>query len=66
MFTEELRAEQDMAAAPETVWEVLTKFDEFAEWNPFIVSIRGDSAVGTRLTVRLEPPGGRGRPCAQS
>ena len=60
VFTEELRAEQDIAAAPETVWEVLTKFDEFAEWNPFIVSIRGDSAVGTRLTVRLEPPGGRG------
>jgi hypothetical protein len=59
-FTEELRAEQDIAAAPDRVWEVLTEFDKFGEWNPFIVSIEGEPAVGAKLTVRLEPPGGRG------
>ena len=60
VFAEELRTEQDMAAPPDEVWEVLTGFDKFAEWNPFIVSIEGDPAVGSRLKVRLEPPGGRG------
>jgi hypothetical protein len=60
VFTEELRTEQDMAAPPDKVWEVLTGFDKFPEWNPFVVSVEGDLAVGSRLTVRLEPPGGRG------
>jgi len=59
-FTEELRAERDIDATPERVWEVLTGFGAFGSWNPFIVSIRGEPAVGSKLTVRMQPPGGRG------
>jgi hypothetical protein len=59
-FSEELRAEQEIDAPPERVWEVLTAFETFGSWNPFIVSIEGDQTVGSRLRVRLQPPGGRG------
>jgi hypothetical protein len=59
-FTEDLRAERDIDASPDRVWEVLTRFEEFASWNPFIVSIEGRPDVGARLRVRLEPPRGRG------
>jgi hypothetical protein len=58
-FTEELRAEREIGARPERVWEVLMGFESFGEWNPFIVSIEGDRSVGSRLRVRLRPPGGR-------
>ena len=56
----ELRAEIAIAAPPERVWEVLTDFDAYPSWNPFIKSIAGRLVVGSELEVRIEPPGGRG------
>ncbi len=55
-----LHTEIDIAAPPQAVWEVLTDLDAYQEWNPLIVSSSGEVAVGSRLTNRMEPPGGRG------
>jgi hypothetical protein len=55
-----LRTEVDIAATPDEVWRCLTEFAAYPDWNPFITSVVGVAAVGQRLTVRLEPPGGRG------
>jgi hypothetical protein len=41
------------------VWRVLTDFDRYPEWNPFITSIAGPLQSGARLSVSLRPPGGR-------
>ena len=43
---------------PERVWAVLTDFDSYPKWNPFIHSISGDLRVGGHLIVRIVPPGG--------
>ncbi len=59
-LTEELRAEVEIDATPDQVWETLTAFEASPSWNPFIVSIQGEPKVGAKLKVRLEPPGGRG------
>ena len=56
----ELRAEIEIDADPGTVWDVLTDFEAYPGWNPFITSIDGDQALGGRLHVRLQPPGARG------
>lgn len=50
----------EINAPPERLWEVLTNFDAFPQWNPFIKSIAGETKVGARLEVRIEPPGGKG------
>ena len=55
----ELRSEIEIDASPERVWQVLTDFGAFPEWNPFIRSIEGEAKVGSRLQVRIEPPGAR-------
>jgi hypothetical protein len=55
-----LRTEVDIAATPDEVWRRLTNFADYPDWNPFITSVLGVAAVGQRLTVRLDPPGGRG------
>ncbi len=55
----ELRAQIEIEATPERVWEVLTDFAAYPEWNPFIQTIEGDAAPGSRLEVRIEPPGGK-------
>jgi hypothetical protein len=55
----ELRSQIDIDASPERVWRVLTYFDAYPEWNPFIRSLSGRCEVGAKLTVRIEPPGAR-------
>jgi hypothetical protein len=49
----------DIAAPVATVWSVLTAASEYADWNPFITSLKGELVVGSRIDARIEPPGGR-------
>ncbi len=42
------------------VWDVLMNFDSYPKWNPFITSIIGEPKLGSRLTVSINPPGGKG------
>ena len=52
---------QILIKAPgEKVWSVLTDFDNYPNWNPFIREIRGEVGVGKTITVRLEPPEAKG------
>lgn len=55
----EIRTEADLDAPPAVVWRHLTDLAAYASWNPFVVEARGTVAVGQRLAVRLQPPGGR-------
>ena len=56
----EIRAEVEIEASPEVVWDVLMDFDSYPSWNRFIRRVHGRSEVGSKLTARLEPPTGRG------
>jgi len=38
---------------PEKVWQVLTEFDQYPNWNPFVQEITGDQQVGAQLNVKL-------------
>lgn len=50
----------DIQASPDAVWEVLTDFAAYRDWNPFMKRIEGVPEVGTKLVVHMSPPGGRG------
>lgn len=54
----ELRAETQIDASPQQVWDVLTDFRSYPRWNPFIVSAVGEPRVGARLTNKLSDDGG--------
>jgi len=47
-------------APPETVWQILTDFSAYPDWNPFIPAVEGTVREGETITVRIEPPGGQG------
>jgi hypothetical protein len=49
----------DIDASPEQVWRLLTDLSAYPEWNPFIVRAEGRVEVGSRLTLRMQPVGGR-------
>ena len=50
-----------IAATPARVWRVLTDFDAYPDWNPFIRAVEGTAEAGTRLSVTIEAGGSRHR-----
>ncbi len=44
-------------ATPQRVWNVLTDFEAYPQWNPFIRSVRGPVAPGKVIRVELQQPG---------
>jgi hypothetical protein len=45
-------------ATAEKVWSILTDFESYTLWNPFISSITGEIKVGNTLQVTIAPPNG--------
>ena len=56
----EIRTEIDIEASAGRVWDSLTDFPAFPEWNPFIRRISGEPDVGTKLEVFMQSSGTRG------
>ena len=50
----ELTTEIVINASAQQVWDVLTDFTAYAEWNPFIVGSAGKAIEGTRLTNQMK------------
>ena len=58
-MAKQLSAEVEVQASPDRVWEVLADFAAYHQWNPFIVQATGQAVPGSRLELRMRPPGGR-------
>lgn len=43
----------EINASPAQVWALLTDFDRYSEWNPFIKKIEGEIAVGNRFQAEI-------------
>ncbi len=56
----EIKTEILIHATPDKVWAILTKFENYPAWNPFIKSINGDVKIGNKITARIEPPEAKG------
>ncbi len=59
----EIRSTIDIAASPEHIWSVLTAFDNYQTWNPFIRGIKVSKLhTGAKLHALVRrPPNGRSR-----
>lgn len=44
-------------APKDKVWQILSDFRAYPEWNPFIKKIEGQMKEGSRLAVDLQPEG---------
>lgn len=43
----------DIDSSPEKVWQVLTDFGHYRDWNPFIRDISGKFNEGSRLEIQI-------------
>jgi len=55
----EIRSEIQMEATPDQVWQVLSDFGAYQEWNPAFVSVECVAEEGTRLDIRFKLKGDR-------
>jgi uncharacterized protein YndB with AHSA1/START domain len=46
----------EIKAPPNIVWEILTDFKRFDQWNPFIRSVTGEATRGAQLQVKIRLP----------
>jgi len=59
-MAKEIKTDILIHATPEKVWAILTNFDDYPNWNPFIKSIQGDVKIGNKIIARIEPPKAKG------
>lgn len=53
-----IESDIEIDARPAVVWDVLTNFDRYPEWNPFIHEITGTLEEGSKLRLTMEPNDG--------
>jgi len=56
----QIRTEIEILSTPARLWGVLTDFEQYPVWNPFIKKITGSGEKGEKLEVCIEPPGQKG------
>jgi len=54
-MAKEIKTEILIHATLDKVWTILTNFENYPNWNPFIKSVIGEVKVGNKITVRIEP-----------
>jgi hypothetical protein len=52
----EIKTEINIKASPNQVWKVLTDFNNYSNWNPFIKQIEGTLKVGKKLKAVIQAP----------
>ncbi|MEW5841057.1 SRPBCC domain-containing protein [Nitrososphaera sp.] len=57
----EIRTEVEIDASAQKVWDIITGFAEYPEWNPFIRRVEGRLEQGSRITIHLTTPSGTSR-----
>lgn len=53
---QKIQSQIEINAPAEQVWQILTDFAAFPQWNPFIPRISGEAKRGGSLEVRLQAP----------
>lgn len=53
MATKQIKTSILIHSTPEKVWEILTDFENYPNWNPFIRSLKGEIKVGQHFNVEI-------------
>ncbi len=48
-----IKTEIRIKASPKKVWSVLTDFEKYPDWNPFILSLTGEMVIGQNIKIVL-------------
>ena len=54
----EIKTDIEISAPRSRVWQVLTVFSRYPEWNPFVLEVKGEVYQGAPIRYRFEMPRG--------
>ena len=57
----ELITEIQINSNPEILWNVITDFKHYYQWNPILQKIKGEPLIGNQLEIHLSTVGGKKR-----
>ena len=57
----ELTTEIQINSSPEILWNVLTDFKNYYQWNPILQEIKGEPLIENQLEINLQTIGGKNR-----
>lgn len=52
----DIRTEIEINASAEKVWQILSDFENFPKWNPFVVKVLGTPKVDEILKIEVQLP----------
>ena len=56
LFAAAVEASSIIAAPPSRVWEALTDFDSYSDWNPFTTQVKTDFEIGSPVELHVDMP----------
>ena len=59
-MAKELNTTIEIDAPASIVWDALTDFSRYSQWNPFMRAIRGEAKQGGQLEIFIQLPSGKG------
>lgn len=57
----EVRTEIEINADARKVWDIISDFSRYSEWNPFITHAQGMPKEGSKITIDVRTPAGAHR-----
>lgn len=57
-MAKEIKTEIVIHSSPEKIWKILTDFENYPNWNPFITYINGNLEKGNKIVVNINPLNG--------
>ncbi len=60
MFSKHLSSEILINSSAKKVWTVITNFEDFPNWNPFIRCAAGELKIESKLELFIQPSGSKG------
>ncbi len=57
----EVRTEIEINASARRVWDIISDFSGYSEWNPFITRALGEPEEGSKITIDVRTPAGAHR-----
>ena len=57
----EVRTEIEINASARKVWDIISDFSRYGEWNPFILRAQGEPREGSKITIDVRTPAGAHR-----
>lgn len=53
-MVKQIKTSVTINSSKERIWQILTDFERYSEWNPFIESVTGNLKVGNQIKIQLQ------------